>query len=430
MDKIYAGADLTIIAAADTKAPYGLPGVSTDRRQPDIFAVGQSNFFSIRDPTHELQSSVWATRGWTYQEMVLSRRRLAFTDTQVYFQCKSMYRFELPDATWSPSPKLRSDGWLGSRYNAFPMDGPGQTASINLIYERIQGYYGRQLSYDSDILNAFSGVFSAYTAGTLESANDSNNGGVMTHFFGIPVVSVRDSSTGITRASLSAGLAWTVAWDKHSPKRPEKPSERTRVPHQASGWPSWSWTSFKRGRLAFSPNAPITPDTGNLLPVVLTHRNGTTVDLAQFASSKADYADFEPWIDVTSWVSKISEPQPDERALRRHLDPLLENRVPKTLTAMFLRLHEFAETAMEYGGYTMTVLLLEEVEDGVFRRVGIVEGSRSYPSAACSRLFASDVIIAPNPILHFPRGPGENPLDGWGEPMVVEKLEKKKIRLI
>jgi hypothetical protein len=35
-------------------------------------------------------SASWFERGWTYQEGVLSRRRLMFTENQVCFQCEEM----------------------------------------------------------------------------------------------------------------------------------------------------------------------------------------------------------------------------------------------------------------------------------------------------------------------------------------------------
>jgi hypothetical protein len=37
---------------------------------------------------------MWSSRGWNFQEGTLSRRRLVFTEAQLYFQCNDKYRLE------------------------------------------------------------------------------------------------------------------------------------------------------------------------------------------------------------------------------------------------------------------------------------------------------------------------------------------------
>ncbi|KAK0724499.1 hypothetical protein B0H67DRAFT_107151 [Lasiosphaeris hirsuta] len=44
----------------------------------------------MRDPHKSIRGSRWSTRGWTFQEAVLSRRRLVFTAELVYFECSAM----------------------------------------------------------------------------------------------------------------------------------------------------------------------------------------------------------------------------------------------------------------------------------------------------------------------------------------------------
>ena len=105
MDRIYSGADVTLIACADPQMPghegrdmYGLPGVSQRPRipQPNFEArmqPGAENFrmFSTLPPLPGLiKGTSWSRRGWTYQEALLSPRRLFFTDFQVYFVCNRM----------------------------------------------------------------------------------------------------------------------------------------------------------------------------------------------------------------------------------------------------------------------------------------------------------------------------------------------------
>jgi hypothetical protein len=93
MDMIYQNTVVTIVAAAGKDPSYGLPGVSRRERRPQPRARTRSTVFidSLPNTNSLISNSHWASRGWTYQEAMLSRRRLAFTDEQVYFQCNGMH---------------------------------------------------------------------------------------------------------------------------------------------------------------------------------------------------------------------------------------------------------------------------------------------------------------------------------------------------
>ncbi|KAK0751444.1 heterokaryon incompatibility, partial [Schizothecium vesticola] len=81
MDRIYRGAELTIIAAGDYN---GLGGVgedpATQRKPLGAVSFGPSMTLYETDPSPiaEVKRSAWFTRGWTFQEAILSRRRLFF----------------------------------------------------------------------------------------------------------------------------------------------------------------------------------------------------------------------------------------------------------------------------------------------------------------------------------------------------------------
>jgi hypothetical protein len=91
MDKIYEGAIATIVAASGDGANSGLPGVSCRRLRQPRFKVGNMVLAStLPQVSFPLTASTWATRAWTYQEAVISRRCLFFTDYQVYFSCIAM----------------------------------------------------------------------------------------------------------------------------------------------------------------------------------------------------------------------------------------------------------------------------------------------------------------------------------------------------
>ncbi|KAF2140414.1 uncharacterized protein K452DRAFT_230998, partial [Aplosporella prunicola CBS 121167] len=90
MHLIYANAVVTFIASAGENPSYGLPGApgSRKRRAQSAVRVGNQQFTSTGGaPTFLLRRSKWWKRAWTYQEALLSRRCLVFTDDKVLFQC-------------------------------------------------------------------------------------------------------------------------------------------------------------------------------------------------------------------------------------------------------------------------------------------------------------------------------------------------------
>lgn len=89
MASIYSRAVLVLVAAAEKNANTPLPGVQQTRPS----RTGQLPFgrlmLTVRLPNigELMQLSAWSTRGWTYQEAVLARRRLILTPLQAVFDC-------------------------------------------------------------------------------------------------------------------------------------------------------------------------------------------------------------------------------------------------------------------------------------------------------------------------------------------------------
>ena len=84
MDEIYQGAEMVIIDAVGKDPTLGLAGVSRRRNcQPRVSVGGHTLVSLFRHPINNVRSSKLASRGWTYQEAVLARRRLFFTEDQV-----------------------------------------------------------------------------------------------------------------------------------------------------------------------------------------------------------------------------------------------------------------------------------------------------------------------------------------------------------
>ena len=91
-DPIYNNAIATIIAAAGTDSMYGLPGVGRTPGAAQPFArVGKHRLVStLSTPKDLITRSRWNTRAWVYQEALFSRRRLIFTEQQVFFKCNPL----------------------------------------------------------------------------------------------------------------------------------------------------------------------------------------------------------------------------------------------------------------------------------------------------------------------------------------------------
>lgn len=77
---------LVQMLASGSQALVELRGKS----QPSAIIRNPRVFSSLPTLSLVLGGSVWATRGWTYQEAFLSRRCLFFTEMQVHLLCKAM----------------------------------------------------------------------------------------------------------------------------------------------------------------------------------------------------------------------------------------------------------------------------------------------------------------------------------------------------
>jgi len=159
MDAIYSQAHLTIVALSSQNSESKLPGVSQGSRSPiRAFAKVDPNygFASIPPQLGELlDSSVYEERGWTFQERLLSKRCLYLTDFQAYFTCSTL------------SNPIREDG-LTEIFGLGEADRPKwpETQNGTWTWEQgfrnyvwlLQRYTTRKLSYEKDIINAFSGL--------------------------------------------------------------------------------------------------------------------------------------------------------------------------------------------------------------------------------------------------------------------------------
>ena len=234
---VYRNAQLTIIAAAGSDPEYGLPGVG-ERLRPRYISesiAGRLLHVVPPDPNQRLKESTWMTRAWVYQEAIFSRRRLIFTDEQVYFDCDSMSCRESIDT----NPELLQSKRRAHNFitqSVFPVLNQSFTDSYNAsartrdhIRSHIQNYSGRQLTYDSDILNGMLGIFRAYESALTDVE--------FKQYWGLPLLPHEKWNHPIYPK-------WTTRLILGFKLSLERPSRRR------LGFPSWSWTGW-RGKITF-----------------------------------------------------------------------------------------------------------------------------------------------------------------------------------
>lgn len=201
MGHIYSRSVLTIIAAAGAGPEYELPGVSerwrAEQLTVQVGAAAQGKGISLalyERPRVAIVDSKWHTRGWTFQEGLLSRRRLVFTDQMVYFQCYEMHGDEvlslpIPDDP-SGEDKDKFDEIrclsLDDEESDFGFIFPRRItdwSNSDTVWNRIKAFCQRQLSFDVDTLDAVAGIFGMYTA---EKSNVHKGDGI-SFFYGMPI---------------------------------------------------------------------------------------------------------------------------------------------------------------------------------------------------------------------------------------------------
>lgn len=294
MDVIYGGATLTIIAASGVDVYSGLPGIQETKQHPqEVFRVDGQDLLVVEDVHQLIRTSRWHSRGWTYQEAVLSPRKLVFTETQIYFQCdkacysKGIYHdigllsgaIYRPSASQHPKifPLLHFDNSSGA------------------LYQRLEEYFPRKLTYSHDNVAAFEGVLGRF-------ANYESKNGLAKHFYGIPLFRTEHCSPVRT---FTNGLAWL------SYHRQNEPTDSI----GKSQFPSWTWASRKvvHGGVQLG-----TLDTYfckskyekmiSDIKIELTHAEYGCLDIDKASTLTLlleDEPSFHPWIDIHAHAVKL-----------------------------------------------------------------------------------------------------------------------------
>jgi hypothetical protein len=283
MDRIYQGAEVTIIAPTGRNPQYGLPGVGNTSRRPQLsLLAGDHAFLSTENVREQIHASVWNSRGWTYQEMLMSRRRLVFTDSQMYFQCACAIWLESLDMA-----ATESQSHLHEQFRVFPTIGANN--DFDEIQARLKEYYQRHLSYRTDAIHAFSGICNMQRTDAGPVA--------LTHFYGIPI-----AFPGIehrTSEVFIEALTWRIL-------HRDSVVEPLAFPLL---FPSWSWASVKARSSGsnnegeyMKPYRFCTDQVG--LEISLMSKQGYQIGLDKVLRSqvRTDYTNFEPVLHIVGYI--------------------------------------------------------------------------------------------------------------------------------
>lgn len=225
MDLIYGNAVLTICAADGVDSSTGLRAMHPkehDSRQISADCATGVRLMVSRPPEIGIKASTWDTRAWTFQERLLSKRCLIFTEGRVYFQCLSTGMSEDIFAD------REGAGWSLDLVNA-PLQMLRELSRRALwVYTKcVPLYTARILTNRRDILAAFNGICN-----------------LMGKTMHAPFV------FGLPSSHFDMALLWQPqsAIERRAPEHPEERDE-----YNGMRFPSWSWCGWTSDAL----NSPL-----------------------------------------------------------------------------------------------------------------------------------------------------------------------------
>ncbi|KAG7041400.1 HET-domain-containing protein [Colletotrichum scovillei] len=201
MRSIYSAAKFTIVAVSARHADEGFQVQRSAAVSPECNSIDDLDTF--------LAESSWGSRGWCYQEQVLSHRAVFFTSKGIFFQCqKATYHL---DGTVLPKTSYTSSTLSGNQFHGLgSLLHIPQGKSLECFLAAVEAYSKRSFTYAKDKISAFQGVFHRQE-GVMDGKRS------MFHF-------------GLPTCAFDQTFCWRTA--EHNP--------HLRNPN----FPSWSWLGW------------------------------------------------------------------------------------------------------------------------------------------------------------------------------------------
>jgi hypothetical protein len=157
MAYIYASAEFTIVAAHGSDANYGLRGIGGPSQQRSSTEPPFPERFAGMYPYH----SIWATRGWCFQESLFSRRLLVF-DKRVSWICgNNMWVENFNGSTLRGAFGGQESAAVKRQHTGIPMGLMSlipELPDFELWKTLVRRYTRCKLTFDQDIERAFAGA--------------------------------------------------------------------------------------------------------------------------------------------------------------------------------------------------------------------------------------------------------------------------------
>ncbi|KAF2843036.1 HET-domain-containing protein, partial [Patellaria atrata CBS 101060] len=223
MGLIYTQAFATIAVLSGSDASARLPGFHRGTRTAQITETVRGVQLITRGATllDTLMVSHYDDRGWTMQERILSRRCLFFSDFQVFFQCQKSIRHEIDESSSIPRQTfhdLHSLDLISEPPHSWIF-------GFEFYATLVESYTRRNLSYASDVLNAFEGLSSI-----MEQCCGSS------FYYGLP------------ESLFDIVVLWapcsSIHFDRRRMYRPSRANEDLRRGITVTEFPSWSWAGW------------------------------------------------------------------------------------------------------------------------------------------------------------------------------------------
>lgn len=226
MGLIYASAKFTIVAT-DGDATRGIPGLRGISRSRELvqhtFPLGKDDRLMSNDQPwlgYGYRCSPYFKRAWTFQEYLLSKRRLIIGDGKFHWKCSCTV---LHEDAYSTDHGLVVYG----QSSHFPNILSG-IPDFSELGGPLREYNGRDLTFPEDALAAISGFFTII--------NRSFEGGFI---------------FGIAEMCFDAALMWTATAPSQGLSMQRRiPSGKNHTVLLGSQAPSWSWLGWKGERLS------------------------------------------------------------------------------------------------------------------------------------------------------------------------------------
>ncbi|KAH6880050.1 heterokaryon incompatibility protein-domain-containing protein [Thelonectria olida] len=215
MVDIYSEANFVLAIVGIDSVDDPIPGVASPRgyTTKELAFDGLQVFTVLPSFGETVLQSAWASRGWTYQEAVLAKRKLYLTPYQAIYECQVGHIYEdnlLNEDAWTNLDVPCGGGYQARMPHLARLSTDPRTL-LDIYRAHIRNYSARSLTYQGDIYNAFTGILAALYGSSTAC------------YFGLPLADLGEALLWYSKAADGSPCNYRLSTD--------------------TLMPSWSWAS-------------------------------------------------------------------------------------------------------------------------------------------------------------------------------------------